>query len=211
LLQVWTEQLGVTVMIFDYRGYGRSEGVPSEKGLLADARAARAWLAARTGVREQDIVLYGRSLGGGVMVDLAASDGARALILESTFTSLPDVANDAFPLTPVGLLMKNRFRSITKIGHYHGPLWIAHGDADKVIPFSHGKRLFEAANEPKRFIPIDGAGHNWVPTRAYLRELDQYLAGLTPALQKPHVRWPSEAVESRIMGRGEHAPRLHRM
>src|SRR5690606_21254788 len=101
---------------------GRSEGVPSEQGILADARAARQWLAQRAGVREQDIVLMGESLGGGVMVDLAASDGARALILENTFTSLPDVAAFHYPWLPVRTLMRTRFDSLSKIGNYHGPL-----------------------------------------------------------------------------------------
>ena len=85
-------RLGFSVLMLDYRGYGRSEGSPSEKGVLLDARAARAWLAQRAGVAEQEIVLWGESLGGGVAVDLAAKDGARGLILESTFTSLPDMA-----------------------------------------------------------------------------------------------------------------------
>ena len=178
LLRAWTKQLGVTVMIFDYRGYGKSEGTPSEQGLLADARAARKWLATRANIAESEIVLYGRSLGGGVMVDLAAKDGAKALVLESTFTSLPDVANDAFPITPVGFLMRNKFRSIDKIGTYRGPLWIAHGNVDKVIPFEHGQKLFEAANEPKEFVPIAGAGHNTPPSNAYLKLLRVFFENL---------------------------------
>ena len=105
------DRVGVSVMLFDYRGYGRSEGKPSEAGVLADARAARAWLAKRAGIAENQIVLMGRSLGGGVAVDLAAADGARALVLESTFTSMPDVARRCFRLLPVRLLMQTQFNS----------------------------------------------------------------------------------------------------
>ena len=95
-------RLNVSSLIFDYRGYGRSSGVPSEAGILADARAARRWLSDRTGVQEPDIIVMGESLGGGVAVDLAAKDGARGLVLESTFTSLPDVAGHLMPYTPAG-------------------------------------------------------------------------------------------------------------
>jgi fermentation-respiration switch protein FrsA (DUF1100 family) len=167
----------VTVFAFDYRGYGRSEGTPSEQGVLADARAARRWLAEREGVAEQDIVLYGRSLGGGVAVDLAAKDSARALILESTFTSLPAVANDALPLWP-GVIMLNRYNSLAKIGDYHGPLLMSHGDADEVIPIAQGERLFAAANEPKRFVRIAEADHNWSPPKYYVEQLDQFFLSL---------------------------------
>lgn len=179
-----TKKLKVSVFAFDYRGYGHSEGTPNEKGLLTDARAARSWLALREDVDETDIVLFGRSLGGGVMVDLAASDGARGLILESTFTSLPDVANDLLPLSP-GALMLNRFDSLKKIPIYHGPLLIAHGTKDQLIPFAQGKQLYEAANEPKQFVPIASAGHNWDPPQEYIAILDGFFASLpVPTLAK---------------------------
>jgi fermentation-respiration switch protein FrsA (DUF1100 family) len=176
-LRLISERLQATVFAFDYRGYGRSKGTPSERGLLMDARAARRWLADRAGVAEQEIVLYGRSLGGGVAVDLAASDGAKALILESTFTSLPAVANDALPLWP-GLLMFNRYNSLTKIGSYHGPLLMAHGDQDEIVPFAQGEELFAAANEPKRFMRIPGGDHNWAPTQQSVAALDAFIGTL---------------------------------
>ena len=170
--------LRASVMIFDYRGYGRSEGQPNEEGVLADARAARAWLAQRAGVREQDIVLLGESLGGGVMVDLAAKDGARGLVLENSFTSLADVAGHHYPFFPARAMMRNRLDSLAKIGQYHGPLLIRHGDADTIIPFEQAQRLFAAANEPKRLLVVPGGDHNDPPTREYLAALDQFLAGL---------------------------------
>lgn len=171
-------QAGVSVLLFDYRGYGRSAGRPSEAGLLLDARAARQWLAERAGIPEKEIVLLGRSLGGGVAVDLAAADGARALVLESTFTSLPDVGAYHYPLLPVRLLMRNRFDSIHKIANYHGPLLQSHGTADTIVPYKIGRRLFEAANEPKQFFPIQESDHNVLPPRGYYKALVEFLEGL---------------------------------
>ena len=168
-----TERLGVTVLAFDYRGYGKSEGKPSEEGLLADARAARRFLAEQAGVPEQEIVLYGQSLGGGVMVDLAAKEGARGLILESTFASLSAVANHKLLLT--GGLLHNHFDSLAKIGDYHGPTLIAHGSADPLVPIKQAKQLYAAANEPKWFITIPDAQHNWTPTLQYVFALDQFI------------------------------------
>lgn len=168
----------VSLLAFDYRGYGLSAGKPHERGLLLDARAARRWLAERTGVKETDIVLMGESLGGGVMVDLAARDGARGLILERTFTSLPDVGAYHYSFIPVRLLMRNRLDSRSKIGDYHGPLLICHGDADEIIPLSMGQRLFEAANEPKRFVLLPGLGHNDPLPGEWDEALDVFLASL---------------------------------
>lgn len=173
----FTKKLGVTIFAFDYRGFGRSEGYPSERGLLKDARAARAWFAEKEQIEQSEIVLFGRSLGGGVMIDLAAKDGAKALILESTFVSLPAVANEHLPLSP-GLLMVNRFNSLKKLPKYHGPLILAHGTDDKLIPLEQGQKLFEVANEPKQMVTIPGAGHNWAATEEYLDELKAFFNSL---------------------------------
>jgi hypothetical protein len=170
----------LSVMTFDYRGYGRSEGIPSEEGILRDARAARKWLAWREKIDEKDIVLVGQSLGGGVMVDLAARDGARGLILADTFTSLVDVGRHHAPLLPVDSLMQNRFESVAKIGDYDGPLLQFHGDRDKVIPYRLGRKLFDAANQPKRLITRTGGGHNDAMTEAQSEALDEFLASLKP-------------------------------
>lgn len=169
---------GVSVLAFDYRGYGRSEGKPSEAGLLLDGRAARQWLAQRAGIAEQDIVVLGRSLGGGVAVDLAAKDGARGLVLQSTFTSLPDVGAHHYPWLPVRLLMRNRFNSLAKIGNYQGPLLQSHHPGDTVIPYALGRRLFDAANEPKRFLTIAKGDHNDMPTGEFYKALVEFLDGL---------------------------------
>ncbi len=181
VLELFRERLGVSVLVFDYRGYGRSAGTPNERGILADARAARRWLAEREGIGEKDVVLAGESLGGGVAVDLAAKDGARGLVLMNTFSSLPDVAASHFRLLPARLLMTNRLDSRSKIAAYRGPLLQTHGDADRVVPYALGRRLFEAANEPKRFVAVPGGDHNDPPSRDFLGALDRFLDDLRAA------------------------------
>jgi fermentation-respiration switch protein FrsA (DUF1100 family) len=166
------------VLVFDYRGFGRSEGSPTEQGVLADARAARAWLAQRTGVREQEIVLAGRSLGTGVLVDLAARDGAKALMLTSPFTSLPDVAAIHYPFVPARWIMRSRLDSLSLIDRFRGPTLILHGDADSLIPLSHGERLFAAANDPKRLVVLRGSGHNDGVNREGLEAMREFLRSL---------------------------------
>ncbi len=157
--RVLSHVVGASIMLYDYRGYGRSEGRPNEKGILDDARSARAWLAGREGIDPRGMVLMGRSLGGAVSVDLAC-DGARALVLESTFTSMPDLAAVHYPWLPVGRFLRTRFDSMAKIGAYRGPLLQSHGDADRIVPFEIGRRLHQAANEPKQFLVIEGGDHN---------------------------------------------------
>jgi len=179
VLRVLHQHLPATVMIFDYRGYGRSEGTPTEEGILQDARAARAWLARRAGIAEAQIVLLGRSLGGAVMVDLATRDGARALILEGTFTSLPDVGAYHYPWAPVRLLMRTRLDSLAKIGNYHGPLLQSHGDADRIVPYELGRRLHDAVpGAAKKFLRIPAGDHNDPQPGWYYDELRAFLRGL---------------------------------
>jgi hypothetical protein len=173
-------ELGVSIFVFDYRGYGRSEGAPDERGVLADARAARKWLAQRTGISEADIVLMGESLGAAVAVDLAAADGARGLILENTFSSLPDVAAAKVRFLPVHWLMQTKLDSAAKIAAYRGPLLQVHGDRDEVIPIELGERLHQAAgSRDKRFIRQPGLRHNDDPmTPQYRQAIEEFLARL---------------------------------
>jgi fermentation-respiration switch protein FrsA (DUF1100 family) len=179
----------VAALVFDYRGYGQSEGQPHEKGILADARAARKWLAERTGVAEESIVLMGQSLGGGVAVDLAAKDGARGLVLVSTFTSVPAVASEHMPWLPASWVMTERFNSLEKIKKYHGPLLICHGDADRVIPFEQGEALYTASkSQHKKFIRHAGGNHNDPPPEEYRAALDVFLDGL-PKEKELGWRW----------------------
>ena len=174
--------LGLSTFLFDYRGYGRSDGRPTEEGILQDTRAARTALAERAGVPEDEIVLMGRSLGGGVAVDLAARDGARGLVLESTFTSIPDVAAIHYPFLPVRRLMRTQLDSAAKIGRYAGPLLQSHGDVDRTIPFDLGRRLFAAAAESdgsmRKFYAINDGDHNDPQPPEYFRLLAQFVDAL---------------------------------
>ena len=174
------------MLALDYRGYGKSEGSPNEAGVIADGRAARAWLADKARLQAKDLVLWGESLGCGVAIELAA-DGARALILENAFTSLPDVAAYHYPWAPVRILMRNRLRSIDKIGQFKGPILQAHGDADTIIPYEIGRRLFEAASEPKEFITIPGGDHNDPRTPQFWQAADQFLQDFPHSVHAMHL------------------------
>ena len=154
-----SQQHRISILVFDYRGFGRSSGIANERGILQDAEAARTWLANENGIDRSDVVILGRSLGGAVAVDLAANGGARGLILESTFSSLPDVAERHAAWLFPRWNMTQRLNSIEKIRNYSGPLLQSHGDADRVIPLKLGKDLFTAAPGPKKFIIVPDATH----------------------------------------------------
>ncbi len=181
-LDALANRFGASVLIFDYRGYGRSAGSPSTRGILADARAARRWLAERAAIPESQIVLMGESIGGAVAVHLAAEDGARALILEGTFSSLSDVGAYHYPWLPVKLVMRSDLDSVAQIANYRGPLLQIHGDADRIVPFELSKRVFDAAHEPKRLVIVPGGDHNDPRTGTAYREIERFLAEL-PAQQ----------------------------
>jgi pimeloyl-ACP methyl ester carboxylesterase len=169
------------VLLLDYRGYGFSEGVPSELGAYADARAALAHLIHERGIPEHRVVLFGRSLGGAVAVELAQERALAGVILESTFSSASDVVHEILP-PPfswlAGALTRGRFDSRSKIPRLRCPLLFFHGDRDEIVPIAVGRRLFEAAPEPKTFETIFGAGHNdtiWVGGEPYFDRIEQFL------------------------------------
>jgi uncharacterized protein len=169
--------LGVSVLIVDYPGYGKSEGRPTEKGCCQAADSAYAWLTDEKQIAPKKIVLYGASLGGGVVTDLASRKDHRALVLVKTFTSVPDVASELYWWLPAPkrMIMSNRFDSLSKIGACHRPVFIAHGTADTLIPYTHGKKLFEAANEPKRFYSMPEANHNDGLPPGFFTDLKEFL------------------------------------
>ena len=154
--------LGVSSFMFDYRGYGKSEGRPSEKGLYQDAAAAFLWLTETRDVDPRHIILYGHSLGSGASVDLALGEGVNAggMVLESPFTSAADIARRMYFGLPVGLVMSVKLDNIGRIGKVKMPILVIHGISDTVIPFKMGKELFAAAPEPKTFLPIAGGDHS---------------------------------------------------
>lgn len=154
---------GVGLVLAEYRGFGGNAGSPSETGLYADARSVLAWLADE-GVAPGDTVLYGESLGSGVATAMAAElaaagTPARGLVLEAPFTSMGAAAQSHYPFVPARWLVLDRYDSLSRIAAIDGPLLIVHGNADRTVPFRHGRTLYERAQEPKTFVPLDGVGH----------------------------------------------------
>ncbi len=165
----------VSVFIFDYRGYGRSEGIPSVDGAIQDAKAARTKLCQLAAIKESEMLLMGESLGGAIVIQLAADSPPKGLILQSTFSSLRDVADVHYPKLS-WLVPRNKLDSATRIVRYRGPLLQSHGNMDRTIPCSSGEKLFRSANEPKQFVTIDQPDHNNWLTDAYLQQLDEFIA-----------------------------------
>jgi fermentation-respiration switch protein FrsA (DUF1100 family) len=151
---------GLSVLLFDYRGYGGNPGRPTEDGLAADARAARAFLAARKDVDPERVVYFGESLGAAVVVRLALESPPAALVLRSPFTSLADVGRLHYPWLPVAAVLADRYPSISRIARVDAPLLVIAGDRDTLVPAKLSRRLYEAADEPKRFMLVPGADHN---------------------------------------------------
>ena len=195
LLEQLHTRTDVSLFAWDYRGYGKSSGKPLEKNLLADARAAQLVLAERAGVRPEDIVVYGRSLGGAVAVGLAAEHPVRGMVLERTFADMVETAAYHFPWLPVRWVMKNRYPSIERIVTYRGPLFQSHGTADEVVPFEMGKKLFDAATTAKKtFFVVEEGSHNAPHGDDYYQALGEFLDSL-PAIgggdreqaEHPHI------------------------
>jgi len=175
-VELWQRELRESVLIFDYPGYGHSAGKPGEAACYAAADAAYDWLTRTKQVDPERIRICGESLGSGVAVDLASRKAHRALVLISAFTSIPDVAQGIYPWLPARWLMRNRFNNLAKIAHCPGPVFIAHGTADSLVPFSQGRRLFEAAGEPKHFFCMEGCDHEQRRESDLLKELRLFLA-----------------------------------
>lgn len=178
-MQRLRDEFSASLFVFDYRGYGKSEGKPHEAGVLSDARAAQQWLAQRAGIAPSDVVLWGRSIGGAVAVHAAVDKGARGIIVERAFSSLPEVAATHYPWLPVRRFMRNRFDARAKIRHYSGPLLQSHGTADEIVPFRLGRDLFDACpSADKRFVAMSGVTHNGPNTEDYYTELHRFLQRL---------------------------------
>jgi len=173
-------RLGLSVLLFDYRGYGRSAGSPSEKGTYQDAEAAWRWLAAK-GFAPQRIVLYGESLGNGVAVETALRHPPRALILESAFTSIADMGKVVYPWLPVRLIARTRYDNLAKIGSVRAPVLVLHSREDRIVPFRMGRALFAAAPEPKEFFELTGS-HD----EGFLDAGPAYPARIRAFLERPY-------------------------
>jgi len=174
------QSLGVnlveSVLIFDYPGFGKSEGTPSEQGCYDAASAAFQWLVNEQKIPPERIILYGESLGGAVAVDQATKVTHAALVLERTFTSVPDVADYQMPLFPGYWVMTNRFDSLAKIPQCRRPIFIAAADKDKLVPIRQAEQLRKACNAPSQLFVMKGLGHNDPVPSDYYPALRTFLA-----------------------------------
>ena len=173
-------RLGLSTFIFDYRGYGESGGRPDEYGTYLDAEAAWNWLMEKRGVQPEMIVIMGRSLGGAVAAWLASKHSPSALIIESSFTSIRDMGAELHPWLPVKLLSRFDYCTVDYLKKITCPVLVIHSPEDDLVPFSHGRRLYEAAGEPKEFLEITGS-HNegfLITGKQYEEGLDDFISGL---------------------------------
>jgi fermentation-respiration switch protein FrsA (DUF1100 family) len=165
-------ELGLSVLIFDYRGYGQSTGKPTEKGTYRDADAAWQHLVEHS-IPAEHIILFGRSLGATIAADLATRQPAAGVILECAFTSVPDIAATLYPWLPVRWLSRYQYNTRKQLADIHSPVLIVHSRDDEIIPYSNGERLYAAANDPKQFLELRG-GHN----DGFMVSGDEYIKGL---------------------------------
>lgn len=177
------DRLGVSVFLFDYRGYGRSEGTPSEAGTYRDAEAALGYLRDRGDIAMDRVVYFGRSLGAAVAVETALRRPPLGLILESPFPSVPDMARRVYPFVPsvAWRALRTRYDAEAKIASVRAPLLVIHGDSDEIVPPEEGRRVYDAAPEPKGLHVIPGAGHNdtyVLGGESYFDALRRFIEGL---------------------------------
>jgi len=166
-------EAGLSVMLYDYGGYGSSTGEPSENRCYADARAVWDYLVQERGIQPDKIVLAGSSMGSGVTCGLAAQVSPAAVILESAFTSIPDTLWDTYPFFPANWICHIQFRNIDKVGKFQCPVLIVHSKDDTVVPFAHGLQLYQRVTAPKTFVEIQGGHYG-----GKFKSKDVYLQGL---------------------------------
>ena len=180
-------ELGLGVVSFDYRGYGKSAGSPDEEGTYRDAEAAWDYLVKTLHVSPKKVILFGRSLGSAVAAELALRKEVGALIMESGFTSVPDLGSQFFPHLPLWLISKYHYTSIDKVGRVEMPKLFIHSPDDEIVPYEHGVRLFERAAGPKKLLRLAG-GHNEgfiLSDIAYREGLEVFLTQYFPAEDTP--------------------------
>ncbi len=168
---------GFNVFMYDYRGYGRSDGSPSEDGVYKDGRAAYDVVVLREEVDPKKIILFGTSLGGAVAVEVARQRQVSAIILESTFTSASDMARIHYPFLPAQYFMRTEMNSLENVRDIRVPILFIHGSDDDIVPLALGKKLYEAANDPKEFYEIPEAGHNdifWIGGNEYIQRIRSF-------------------------------------
>ena len=171
--------LRLSTFIFDYRGYGASESTPSEEGSYLDVKGAWNYLIEHEGLAPSDIILFGRSLGSAVAAWLAGQHLPKALIMESSFTSAPDLAGDLYFYLPVKLLCRYKYNALAAIKKIQCPVLLVHSQEDEIVPFRHGRKLFDAANDPRAFLEISGS-HN----EGFITSSSVYINGLKAFIDK---------------------------
>lgn len=182
--------LGFDVLVYDYGGYGESEGAASEARCYADARAMWGYLTAERTIAPSSIVLFGRSLGAGVSCQLATEVEPAGVIIESAFRSVPAMAQQLYPIFPAKLLARYVFDNESKVQSISSPMLFVHSPDDDIIPYDHGRRLYEAATEPKSFLEIRG-GHNdgfWMSGAVYTDGLEAFLGSVVETGKGPLER-----------------------
>jgi len=188
-------RLPVSLFAFDYRGYGRSDGGPSEEGLFQDGRAALRYVIEELGQPAAKVLLYGHSLGGAVAIETALQPpGGAGLVVQSSFTDVKNMARALFPSLPLHWVARNQFRSIHKVARLELPKLFVHGTADQKVPPDHTRALFEAASEPKDLFWVEGAEHGDVHRRgglAYLQRLERFLDECLEGRASSEARAPS--------------------
>lgn len=181
------DRIETNIFIFDYRGYGRSEGTASEKGTYLDGEAAIKYLLGRDDAGVRRLILFGRSLGAAVAAEMAIRFNSLGLILESPFVSIREMARAIFPSLPIAWLLRTRYDTMEKVRLIKTPILVLHGDRDATVPFAQGKKVFEIASEPKRFHRIVGASHNdtfVVGGEEYYRALREFIESALAANEK---------------------------
>jgi hypothetical protein len=186
--------MGLSVMIIDYRGYGQSGGSATEAGLYRDAEAAWQYLVGTRDVKPENVVIFGRSLGASVASRLAGQQHPLALIVESSFTSVPEIAQELYPWLPVRLLSRVNHATRDHVGDAPCPVLVIHSRDDEIIPFHHGQEIFAAASEPRTFLELRGS-HN----DAHLRDERTYLEGVSAFLDGLPRNRGSEAPKPRMV------------
>ncbi|MBN2401912.1 MAG: alpha/beta hydrolase [Spirochaetes bacterium] len=178
IIQIFNK-LSLSVFIYDYRGYGESEGEPSEMGTYMDSEAAWLYLVNERGIERRKIIIFGRSLGGSISAWLADSYTPGILIIESSFRSLTDVSHDRYPWFPGKLIFGDSYSTYRHLQKIKCPVLIIHSKDDEISPFSQGEKIFHAANEPKELLVISGS-HN----RGFLESRNEYESGIDSFISK---------------------------
>ena len=171
------KDMNINFLLLAWRGFSGNEGKPTEQGLYKDSRAAIKWLN-EMGIENKNIVIYGESLGTGIATEVAQNENFAGIILESPFTSMIDAAKSKYPIFPIKLLLKDKYESDKKIMKIKSPILVMHGEADKIVPFKMGKKIYELANEPKSFYTQEYGDHMVEFDEKLLLALEKFINSL---------------------------------